>query len=528
MTNKALCIGINNYPGTESDLTGCVNDANDWRNCLAQYGFEVIQLLDAQATKDAMRHQMEKLVREARDGDVIVLTYSGHGSWIPDTNGDEPDGRDEVFCPYDLKQNGPIIDDDIYQIFEILETGVHALFIADSCHSGGVSRVPRAIITRRARYLPPETFLAEDELTSARNIAATNFRRNRAPRRQSGVLLFAAAQDYEYSWDTEFNGRPNGAFTRFAINALNVLSNAASYAEWLQRVRQNLPDTRWPQTPDLFGSTAQKSWRVFGNARRAVRPCSINEDSTMSSHKNLVTDSLRSPWQWGRIQQQRRGGGSRPTTTASSILDGTYVTATGGSNTLFVVQNGRRQLIDPNNIRTMNIVQDDIQELDPLDLRAIPLDDTRRRAIGRDLQTYLWSDLRSGHFMQSWVWLQGTALTVRTITETVTWFGGYSGGVSIVLFDTNGSRILHDTIRYRYGIDGRVFGSGRREDTETVQLPQNVADAAESILILHYWDPKVDLVAAVIDIAQFIWDAIRIFLEAQQRGEPVNAGGEPF
>ena len=27
---KAVCIGINNYPGTSNDLQGCVNDANDW------------------------------------------------------------------------------------------------------------------------------------------------------------------------------------------------------------------------------------------------------------------------------------------------------------------------------------------------------------------------------------------------------------------------------------------------------------------------------------------------------------------
>jgi hypothetical protein len=86
-------------------------------------------------------------------------------------NGDEPDGRDEVFCPYDLKQNGPIIDGDIYQIFASIKTGVHALFISDSCHSGSVSRGPRAIKARRARYLPPATFLIGDELTRTRNIA---------------------------------------------------------------------------------------------------------------------------------------------------------------------------------------------------------------------------------------------------------------------------------------------------------------------------------------------------------------------
>jgi hypothetical protein len=35
MSKRALCIGINNYPGTHMDLNGCVNDANDWAAELA-------------------------------------------------------------------------------------------------------------------------------------------------------------------------------------------------------------------------------------------------------------------------------------------------------------------------------------------------------------------------------------------------------------------------------------------------------------------------------------------------------------
>ena len=31
---KAVCIGINNYPGIFNDLKGCVNDANDWADLL--------------------------------------------------------------------------------------------------------------------------------------------------------------------------------------------------------------------------------------------------------------------------------------------------------------------------------------------------------------------------------------------------------------------------------------------------------------------------------------------------------------
>ena len=42
----ALCIGINDYPGTGSDLSGCVNDANDWGKILAAkwvYGQKIIE-----------------------------------------------------------------------------------------------------------------------------------------------------------------------------------------------------------------------------------------------------------------------------------------------------------------------------------------------------------------------------------------------------------------------------------------------------------------------------------------------------
>ena len=47
MSKKALCIGINDYPGTANDLSGCVNDANDWVAELTTRGFAVQKLLDS-------------------------------------------------------------------------------------------------------------------------------------------------------------------------------------------------------------------------------------------------------------------------------------------------------------------------------------------------------------------------------------------------------------------------------------------------------------------------------------------------
>ena len=60
MAKRALCIGINNYPGTQNDLAGCVNDAEDWAATLQARGFAVATMLDSQATKTNMVKAIEE------------------------------------------------------------------------------------------------------------------------------------------------------------------------------------------------------------------------------------------------------------------------------------------------------------------------------------------------------------------------------------------------------------------------------------------------------------------------------------
>ena len=74
MSKTALCIGINNYPGTNMDLQGCVNDANDWAEVLQSRGYAVSTLLDAQATKAAMVQALTNVIGGAASGDSLVIT----------------------------------------------------------------------------------------------------------------------------------------------------------------------------------------------------------------------------------------------------------------------------------------------------------------------------------------------------------------------------------------------------------------------------------------------------------------------
>ena len=267
---RSLHIGINDYPGTGSDLSGCVNDANDWREALVARRFEATSLLDANATKSNMQEAILKIVGDTDRDDIAVITYSGHGTWIADEDGDEPDGRDEALCPHDITQGNLLTDDELYDIFSGRKRGARIIMISDSCHSGTVTRA-RTIMPgaesdpwkfQKIRYLAPEMYLKDDidRLKRARLVENIQAR----GKIRAASLLLAGCKDDEYSYDAWFNGRPNGAFTYAALQTLKSLPNDASYRKWYEEIRKILPHVNYPQTPQLSGSWQQRvKWRVF-------------------------------------------------------------------------------------------------------------------------------------------------------------------------------------------------------------------------------------------------------------------------
>ena len=270
MAKYGLCIGINDYPGTGSDLAGCVNDANDWGAALTARGFTVKKLLNSQATGKGMRDAMKAAVAQAKSGDLVVIQYSGHGSFVPDVDGDEPDGTDECLCPHDIETKGPITDDELFELFSDRAPGSKVVMISDSCHSGTVARFApittpatiagRGAPQRKVRFLPPGVFL------SARESAKLGVRRSTrvsSPPGRYASLLLSGCQDTEYSYDAYFQGRPNGAFTFVALRELANLTASATYKKWHAKIRAALPSQQYPQSPNLYGSSSMKGWKVF-------------------------------------------------------------------------------------------------------------------------------------------------------------------------------------------------------------------------------------------------------------------------
>jgi len=276
MAKKALCIGINNYPGTHMDLQGCVNDANDWADCLGARGFGVSKLLDDQATKAAMVAALSNLISKASKNDSLVITFSGHGSYQPDTDGDEADGLDEALCPYDLQTKGAALtDDEIKTLFAARKPGVRLVLIADSCHSGTVTRAAKAEpgSDTRPRFMPMGNWLPSKDLPKNRagKLAATVLAPAGASPLQGaysrllGDLLLSGCKEgpNNFSYDARINGRYNGAFTYYALKALKTLKAEASYADWHKAILKYLPSASYPQSPQMVGSDTARKSKVF-------------------------------------------------------------------------------------------------------------------------------------------------------------------------------------------------------------------------------------------------------------------------
>jgi hypothetical protein len=266
MAKAALCIGINDYPGVDHDLRGCVNDANDWAAALASRGFAVTMLLDSQATKAALVDGFRNLISAAKPGDTVAISFSGHGTLVPDASGDEIDGYDEALCPYDIQSGRALLDDEIHQIFAERARGVRLILLSDSCHSGTVTRNapadPAADDAARIRFLPLTSWLPEEEWprgAAGKPLATLPVQQVFSPFVQlvsaQGDVLMAGCEEGpdHFSYDARFNNRCNGAFTYYALRTLSTLPAGATYRDWHSAIRRSLPSTNYPQKPQLVG-----------------------------------------------------------------------------------------------------------------------------------------------------------------------------------------------------------------------------------------------------------------------------------
>ncbi|KAF0923371.1 hypothetical protein E2562_006278 [Oryza meyeriana var. granulata] len=142
---RAVLVAIN-YPGTEGELKGCLNDVARMRRCLVdRFGFDeadIRVLTDAdpstpQPTGANIRLELERLVGDVLPGDTLFFHYSGHGLQLPIETGcdDDDTGYDECIVPCDMNL---IKDQDFTELVQKVPDGCLFTMVSDSCHSGGL------------------------------------------------------------------------------------------------------------------------------------------------------------------------------------------------------------------------------------------------------------------------------------------------------------------------------------------------------------------------------------------------------
>ncbi len=278
---KALLVGINRYPDPRNELKGCINDVRQMADTLKErYGFpgggNMRLLTDARATTKAILDGLAWLAAGASPGDSLVFHYSGHGSQVPDGNGDETSDRlDEILCPFDLDWKRPLTDDDLAAACSTVPKGALLTVILDCCHSGtGLREFVRpaaptsdghgwpsaeagmeapdsaasADAPDRHRFLPrPET-----KSSAPRNI--------RRPTRRFGVsltrtnaVLIAACRDDQTSADAWIDGGYHGAHTYHLCRALSNGSRDLTYRAVVSSTGAALSRAGFDQVPQLEG-----------------------------------------------------------------------------------------------------------------------------------------------------------------------------------------------------------------------------------------------------------------------------------
>ena len=358
----ALLVGINEYkeqPGGISNLSGTHNDVALMKSLLFEKGFKetprtapgaaapcgsqtadspVKTLCSSQATKQAILGGFDNhLIRNAQKywagktpidptkGPHVVFYYSGHGSKLSDTEPvpgerkedlkvDEADGVDETLVPHDTDIRGTrdIRDDEFdSRIAELRKYTTNIVFMADSCHSGTITRgagkkgFEREIATSTGETRSTASAASDDNVGGG-----------------DGYVTISGSLPTQYSYEDYLDdpvskkSQRNGLLTYYFVNFVRQNPNA-SYRDIINLVRNATTASGRDQTPQaegdidrgVFGATGPKVKTpifVRCDVSGSARVCSEPVKRTASDGKEYTIHIVR--LDVGTVVGARTGG----------------------------------------------------------------------------------------------------------------------------------------------------------------------------------------------------------------------------
>ena len=234
----ALLVGISEYPKIQMAEAswGDIHGANDIMlisSTLKKQGFTVNELHDSKATA-------------TNKGDLVYIHFSVHGQPFEDKSGDEDDGWDEAFVPYDAqriyykkyKGENHIIDDELERYISNIRTSVGAkgfvYVVLDACHMGGASRDESETETEEyvrgtdlgfsphhKKYIPKIDRRGHLKVKASPNL--------------SGVCYIEACRSYQTNTEIKENGKFYGPLSYYINKNLSVIPLSPNLS-WVNNV----------------------------------------------------------------------------------------------------------------------------------------------------------------------------------------------------------------------------------------------------------------------------------------------------
>ncbi len=268
-----LQMGVNDYPGDDEDLYGCVNDVTALKGVLTEsFGVKadnIKTLTDKGATQEGFMDGVKWLIQSTKAGDQVIFQYSGHGAQIDTKDLDkEPDGKEEVIVlSDDTAIPGSFFHD---WALDFKSRGVDITFILDSCFSGGMSRNPsqfqfggKTLTLDRTsqRFLSSPVALNKVRRMDDQKLKTLRDGVTVKPKSATGgsfAFLMAAAEDKPSS-DVRFQGDEpaHGIFTYILLAALHDMKDNG-LEDIMAVIEKILKDNKFEQGPNSEYSTDER------------------------------------------------------------------------------------------------------------------------------------------------------------------------------------------------------------------------------------------------------------------------------
>lgn len=247
-TRRALVIGIGEYEDKNWSKINGDKDVPYVISMLSDAGYKDVRtLVNKQATKANIVAAFKKLTIECDSGDVVYIHFSGHGQQVTDGNGDEKDGWDESWIPYDAylkygaKDKGEkhLIDDEINVLLMALRNRVgkegKILVVVDACHSGSSTRGENKDVAVRG---------------ASENFAIPIVAKGKSSVVPAQWVTLSACKDYQSNQEMKSPRAGKLTYSLYSI-AKSGKVTGLTVEEFMQRNRG-----RHPQTPVLTGETS--------------------------------------------------------------------------------------------------------------------------------------------------------------------------------------------------------------------------------------------------------------------------------